>query len=298
MVWANHISGVHNQLSDALSCHNHVQFLWIYLQAAPQPSAVSLALLDLLITSKLDWLTQNWTNLWKTIFRQHYLPPHSKPTPLLKTAICVFVLHCPCHHYQFQNTNFANLWLTWRMWQSHAPQLRATFQPYGTSRLLPDPNIANMPKLEGVMNGIKSLQAKSQPNECTRLPITPAIMLHICKLWEQHSADQNLLCYGQRWPYLVMEVTVPSDSALRGRKCGQHLKLPDPESLPQDVKKQILPKRGGHCSRTDPEQIMPGHSNVGLLSNPRAKPGFLFQYRLLTKSFLWRQFVRLYHALA
>lgn len=60
---------------------------------------------------------------------------------------------------------------------------------------LPDPSIASMPKLEGVMKGIKSLQSKSHTNIRTRLPITPTILLHIHKLWEQQNKDKDYTHY-------------------------------------------------------------------------------------------------------
>ena len=59
VISGNHIAGVHNQLADALSRNNHVQFFQVYPQPAPQPSAVSPALVDLLITSKPDWLSHH-----------------------------------------------------------------------------------------------------------------------------------------------------------------------------------------------------------------------------------------------
>lgn len=70
IVSANHIAGVNNHLADALSRNNHTQFLLDYPQAARHPSAIHPALLDLLLTSKPDWLSQHWTNLWHTIFKQ------------------------------------------------------------------------------------------------------------------------------------------------------------------------------------------------------------------------------------
>ena len=194
VVSANHISGVYNQLAaDGLSRNNCVQFLRIYPQAAPQPSAASPALLDLLITSKPDLLSQHWTNLWKTIFRQHSLPAHSESTPLHKTTIAFLCFTFPATYlYQFQNTNVAAHLADETISHTTIKSYLSAIRHLQIASNLPDPNIANMPKPEGVMKGIKSLQAKSQPNKRTRLPITPAIML---QLWEQQSADKG---YG-RW---------------------------------------------------------------------------------------------------
>ena len=69
-VSASHIRGVHNQLADALSRNNHNYFLVNHPQATPRPSPIPIALRDLLIISKPDWLSQHWTNLWSAIFDQ------------------------------------------------------------------------------------------------------------------------------------------------------------------------------------------------------------------------------------
>ena len=71
VVSASHVPGKQNQLADALSRNNSEQFLLDYPQVSPQPSQISHALVDLLITSKPDWLSQHWIKLWTDIFGQH-----------------------------------------------------------------------------------------------------------------------------------------------------------------------------------------------------------------------------------
>ena len=48
---------------------------------------------------------------------------------------------------------------------------------------VPDPEISNMPRLEQVIKGIKSVQAKEEHRGRTRLPMTPDIMLKLKKIW-------------------------------------------------------------------------------------------------------------------
>lgn len=65
---ATHIKGVDNSLADALSRDNLPLFRSLFPQAAPTPTAIPPALLDMLLISKPDWTSKRWTNLWSTIF--------------------------------------------------------------------------------------------------------------------------------------------------------------------------------------------------------------------------------------
>ena len=112
VVSASHVPGKQNQLADALS-RNSDQFLLDYPQASPQPSQIPPALVDLLITSKPDWLSQHLSH---------------------------------CLHYHFQNINCANLQLSWPQLIFHTVSALRHFQ---VANNLPDPSISNMPKLEG-----------------------------------------------------------------------------------------------------------------------------------------------------
>ena len=76
-----------------------------------------------------------------------------------------------------------------------------------------------MPKLEGVIKGIKSHQAKKQPVVRPRLPITPVIMQKMRAVWEKDSRNQDNIML---WAAVCAcffgfmrsgEITVPSESA-------------------------------------------------------------------------------------
>ena len=56
---------------------------------------------------------------------------------------------------------------------------------------LQDPAISNMPKLEGVIKGIKSTQARAQSSKHTRLPITPHIIKAMGAVWEAQGPSQD-----------------------------------------------------------------------------------------------------------
>lgn len=67
-IFATHIRGVDNTLADALSRNNESLFRSLHPQAKQSPTAIPVSLLDLLIVSKPDWLSQHWTLLWSSTF--------------------------------------------------------------------------------------------------------------------------------------------------------------------------------------------------------------------------------------
>ncbi len=167
---------------------------------------------------------------------------------------------------------------------------------------LPDPHMSDMPKLEGVLKGIKSVQARAQQKQRTRLPITPAILLRICSSWEQQTGpkDDHLML----WAAATLcffgfmrsgEITVPSDGSF---DCKAHMTYEDVSvdnvTNPQKVKVRLK------ASKTDPfrkgvdivigrtqNKLCPVTAMLSYLVARGQKPGFLFQFqdgRLLTKS--------------
>ena len=67
-LYASHISGVNNDLADALSRDNLHYFMLHRPQAQLSPTPLPPELLDLTIVKKPDWTSPVWTGLWKGIF--------------------------------------------------------------------------------------------------------------------------------------------------------------------------------------------------------------------------------------
>ena len=65
---ASHIRGVENTIADALSRNNMTLFRSLTPQAHRRPAEIPDTLLDLLLVSRPDWTSNNWTELWSTIF--------------------------------------------------------------------------------------------------------------------------------------------------------------------------------------------------------------------------------------
>lgn len=157
-----------------------------------------------------------------------------------------------------------------------------------------DPNISSMARLEQVMKGIKSLQARAVgPNRCTRLPITPDLLLRMKESWQRAGAAQDnamlwaasTLCF---FGFLRSgEITVPTES---GFDEGAHLSFKDVTvdciSNPQMLKVRIK------ASKTDPFRLgvdifvgrtgtvlCPVSAVLAYMALRGAGPGPFFQFR-------------------
>lgn len=165
---------------------------------------------------------------------------------------------------------------------------------------LPDPDIANMPKLEGVIRGIKSIQAREQQSKRTRLPITPHILHAMGAVWEAKGATPD---HAMLWAAVTLsffgflrsgEVTVPSDTTFDPTA---HLTVNDISV--NDITNPLWLKLHLKASKTDPYRkgvdIVVGRTNSKLcpvaavlayVATRGNSPGFLFRFqdgRLLTK---------------
>lgn len=72
---------------------------------------------------------------------------------------------------------------------------------------LPDPLIASMPKLEGVIRGIKVTQARAGSPKKNRLPITPSILSSIRLQWEKLGSSQD---HTMLWAAVTLLFWLPS----------------------------------------------------------------------------------------
>ena len=120
-----------------------------------------------------------------------------------------------------------------------------------------DPNICNMARLEQVLKGIKSIQAKSSKKP-TRLPITPELLRKMRQVWMRGNGSgswdnimlwaASLLCF---FGFLRSgEITVPTDA---GFDEGVHLTFNDISvdctENPQVIRVRIK------ASKTDPFRV-------------------------------------------
>ena len=118
---------------------------------------------------------------------------------------------------------------------------------------LPDPGLCNMARLEHVLRGVKSLQAKQGSQSKPRLPITPTILLKLRKVWDSRPTDKDRIML---WAASCIcffgfmragEITVLSDTAY---DASTHLSVKDvsvdSKSNPGMVKLHLK------ASKTDP----------------------------------------------
>ena len=166
---------------------------------------------------------------------------------------------------------------------------------------LSDPGIPNMPNLEGVLKGIKAMQARAHSSARTRLPITPPIIRRIGEVWETQGPSQD---HVMLWAAVTLcffgflrsgEVTVPSDAAFDPTA---HLTFDDikVDSITNPTSLKICFK----ASKTDPfrrgvdivvgrtnDKLCPVTAVLAYLVTRGNDPGFLFKFqdgRHLTKS--------------
>ena len=118
---------------------------------------------------------------------------------------------------------------------------------------LGDPGIGSMAKLEQVVRGIKSNQAKHGKQKSPRLPITPEILLRIKGVWERESParDKAMLWAAASLCFFGFlrsgEVCIPAEKAFDE---GAHLSMKDVQvdnlANPQTMQVKIK------ASKTDP----------------------------------------------
>lgn len=158
-----------------------------------------------------------------------------------------------------------------------------------------------MPKLEGVIKGIKTTQARSQSSKPNRFPITPNILLLIAGVWEAEGLSRDhimlwaatTLCF---FGFLRSgEVTIQADNAFDP---ATHITFNDISV--DDIQTPSVVKVRLKMSKTDPfhkgvdiivgktdNKLCPVSAIMEYLAIRGSSPGFLFKFqdgRLLTKN--------------
>ena len=77
VISAAHIQGSHNLVADAISRNNLGLLRHLHPQIAAEADGVPPELIQLLIGSRPDWTSRQWTTLWTSIFHKGY-PDHHK----------------------------------------------------------------------------------------------------------------------------------------------------------------------------------------------------------------------------
>ena len=77
---ATHLPDRENFGTDALSHNKHIQFLSTYPQALPTPTAIPVAIVQLAVTSRPDWTSKSWKQLFISILNRGLPSPQSDPT--------------------------------------------------------------------------------------------------------------------------------------------------------------------------------------------------------------------------
>lgn len=258
---ATHLSGVCNAVADAFFCHHMDAFHSLLFQAADVPTAISEALLDLLIVSRPDWTSKCWTEYYflnglaastrraygsaKSHYAKFCYSNSLSPLSASERQLCQFV------------SCLANQNLCYSTVKCHSSAVRHLHVAEGHG----DPNISSMARLEQVMRGInyKGVQAKATLKQAT-IPITPELLLKIKQIWKSAGGGG-----GNKWDNIMLwaaclmrffgflrsrDITVPSDSAFDDRAHLSFLDVTvDSKKNPRVIRVHIK------ASKTDPFRV-------------------------------------------
>ncbi len=156
-MWATHIQGTRNQAADSLSRNNVTGFRLWCPQAQEQESAVPAELLDMLLLQETNWTRRDWMEQWTSSVAR----PADSTRRTYAAAKKRYVRFCTTHHINILPSTEQNLYRYVAFLAKEG--VRATSikcylsamhhlhieEGWGT------PNMADMPKLELVIRGIK-----------------------------------------------------------------------------------------------------------------------------------------------
>jgi len=84
---AVHIPGKNNTAADAISRNNLALFFTQVLTAQPQPCTIPQSVVDLVVRQRPDWLSPNWSRLFRNCLQQVQRPPPRKCTAQEQAAM-------------------------------------------------------------------------------------------------------------------------------------------------------------------------------------------------------------------
>lgn len=204
LISAVHLAGTANGLADALSRNNLPAFISNYPQASPRATPVPEALVNLLVGTKPDWTSPHWSSTFNSIFNQPCPKAHRT-----YSAHRRYVDFCSRSGHQLFPASESVL-CQYVSFLGHEKLKHKTIKSYLSSvrffQILhssTDPFIRDMPKLQYVLRGIKSEEAKKGQQSRPRLPITPSLLtrVHHILLQDPTNVDHimlwaaSLLCF-------------------------------------------------------------------------------------------------------
>ena len=231
---------IHNDLAEALSRNNSHCFLSHYPQAqqgCPRASGTLSNLSARLGLASLDQAVE-----------QSALAPTSQRT--YASAQQRYVCFCISFGLAPLPVQFASHLANETLAHSTIKGYLSAIRHLQRASGFPDPATSNIPKLEWVIKGIKSTQARAQSSKHTRHPITPHIVKAMGAVWEAQGHHVMLwaavtLCF---FGFLRSgEVILPSDYAFDP---ATHLTFDD--IIVDDITKPTLLKLRLKASKTDP----------------------------------------------
>ena len=182
--------------ADALSRDNLTHFLQVVPDAVQHPTPIPQGLVDLLVMDQPDWTLPHWTRLFGDCFRAGLAPSTERaymagkkkylefcaragvpPIPVSEQGLVHFTI------FAFQQG------LKHQTIKSYLSAVHHLQVSCGEG----DPNLGGMPQLALTLRGVKREQC-GQPKR-TRLPITPAILLSMRRIWEQD---------GSNWDHIML----------------------------------------------------------------------------------------------
>ena len=166
---ATHLAGKANSLADALSRNNAALFLSNYPQANHQGTPIPEALTDLLVGTQPDWTSPTWSSKFNFIFKQPCPITQSAPIPPAITGTPTSA-HVPAiSHPPFQSLPSVSFLGQQELRHKTIKCYLSSVRFFEIINNGSDPFIKDMHRLQYVLRGIKSEEAKKNKQSNPRL---------------------------------------------------------------------------------------------------------------------------------